>query len=388
MAGPVFKNLVRLELLESVRADYLVRFLRPYESYCRSKGVWLDGVDFNQTWIERLYRVLSVSDPKMPPELLQALLDIVDLVGETEHDQIICAAKERQLDLFKRTELVNPAELVFKMYLENRALFEETRARIVSSEARGFVDFPAKDARPLKSNMSDTKQSSIANKVGDWCASRNRTPFCQIIFTDNDPELVFLLIHGRPPTTHGVIEADHRSQISYTQESQDLVILNKQTRTLSVHAQYSEEQDFYRRVFGQAFFDDEDHFTAAPVYFGSPLVEDRSAALSPHGVPGLRKVRLRELGVTYKTRRQRRVRLVDSDLAPLLDGPEGDDLLIGSEIRYFKLALEISLLTRSLVVEVMPPNRLEHDRRIASNMVNEFLIARGFMRHPEIAYNG
>ena len=209
-----------------------------------------------------------------------------------------------------------------------------------------------------------------------------------MVATENDAELVFLLIHGKPPSTRGIIEADHRSQISYTEESQDLVILHKGKRKLSIHAQYPEEQDFYRRVFGSVFFGDEEHFTAAPVYSGAPLVEERSASLSPHGIPGLRKVTLRELGVTYPSRRQCRIRLMDSDLAPILDGPHGDELLRGSEVRYFKLALDVSVVSRTLVVKVTPPNRLEHDRRMASDTVNEFLLARGFMRQPSIAHAG
>ena len=76
------------------------------------------------------------------------------------------------------------------------------------------------------------------------------------------------------------------------------------------------------------------------------------------------------------------------DLAPILDGPHGDDLLRGSEIRYFKLALDVAVVSRTLVVKVTPPNRLEHDRRMASDTVNEFLLARGFMRQPSNAHAG
>ena len=37
-------HLVRLDLLEAVRPELLIRFLRPFEDYLTSRGVALDGV--------------------------------------------------------------------------------------------------------------------------------------------------------------------------------------------------------------------------------------------------------------------------------------------------------------------------------------------------------
>ncbi len=75
--------------------------------------------------------------------------------------------------------------------------------------------------------------------------------------------------------------------------------------------------------------------------------------------------------------------ITDDDLSPVLDSAFGDELLRGSEVRYFKLALEVADRPRPLLVEVTPPNRLEYDRRVAADAVNEFLLARGFMRLPQ-----
>ena len=176
----VYRNLVRLELIESVRPDYLIRFLKPYEAYCKSRKVYLDGIVFNQEWTEHLYRVLAVGDPKMPLSLRQALIDIADLVGESEHDQIITAAKERQLDLFKRTELVNPAELAFKMYLEHPALFEESRARVQSSDLLRRVDLsnfsPKMTRRSKRSCQAPRKRSlRIRSATGARRATAHRS---------------------------------------------------------------------------------------------------------------------------------------------------------------------------------------------------------------------
>ncbi len=388
MEGGDNQNLNRLSLLKSVRIDYLVRFLKRYEVYFRSKGLHLEGVEFNASWFEHMYRLLYLHEPHFPPELFEALLDIDCILGEPEHNHFIAAATETQLDFFTKIEFLPPINWIFKTYLETPANFEAMAARAWSSESRGFIDFPAKDNRPIKSNMPNAKLRALSTQIGKWCAFRNGTSFCEVTYTRNGPELRFLLTHGEQPRTQRIIESNLQSRISYVPATRDLVILNTKTKTLSVKAESPEEQDFYRRVFGKVFFKDDDHFTTSPVYSGTPLVEKRSESLLPHGIPGLRRVLLQGLGITYKARQQRRIHYTDFDLSSLLDGPEGDEILIGSEIRYFKLALEVSLLRRSLIVEVMPPNRLDLDRRFATDMVNEFLLTRGFMHLPEFVHAG
>ena len=74
--------------------------------------------------------------------------------------------------------------------------------------------------------------------------------------------------------------------------------------------------------------------------------------------------------------------MTDDDLAPMIDSPVGEALLKGAEVRYLKLALEVATRRRPLLVELTPPNKLEHDRRVAASTVSEFLLARGFMRLP------
>ena len=54
--------LVRLELLEAVTADLLLRFLRPFTSYLASRGVPLEGGAVSEKWREHLHAALNDVD--------------------------------------------------------------------------------------------------------------------------------------------------------------------------------------------------------------------------------------------------------------------------------------------------------------------------------------
>jgi hypothetical protein len=61
-------HLVRLDLLEAVRPELLIRFLRPFEHYLTSRGVALDGVACDTEWIATVHAVLNAVDPEIPGE--------------------------------------------------------------------------------------------------------------------------------------------------------------------------------------------------------------------------------------------------------------------------------------------------------------------------------
>ena len=85
--------LVRLELLEAVTADLLLRFLRPFTSYLASRGVPLEGGAVSEKWREHLHAALNDVDPTMPAELQQSLVDVADLANEAAHDHVLAVAK-------------------------------------------------------------------------------------------------------------------------------------------------------------------------------------------------------------------------------------------------------------------------------------------------------
>ena len=242
-------HLVRLDLLEAVRPELLIRFLRPFEDYLTSRGVALDGVACATEWIATLHAVLNAVDPEIPGELQQGLLDVADLTTESAHEHVLSIAKSQQLGLFTVNARTTPEDLAFEVYLDHRDVFRSAHARVQSTEARRFVEFFAKDASPLAGQDSVAKRALLARAIGGWFRDRNRTAFCDVRVSEAGDEVSFVIIHGRPPRNHGAIESDdRRSRVTYVPDKHDILVFDRRTGRLAVNAQFFGEQDFYRRV--------------------------------------------------------------------------------------------------------------------------------------------
>jgi hypothetical protein len=377
-------HLVRLDLLEAVRPELLIRFLRPFEDYLTSRGVALEGVACDTEWIAGLHAVLNAVDPEMPAELQQGLLDVADLTTESAHEHVLSIARSQQLGLFTINARTTPEDLAFEVYLDHRDVFRSAHARTQSTEARRFVEFFAKDASPLVGHNSGAKRALLARAIGAWFRERNRTAFCDVRVSEVGDEVSFVIIHGRPPRNHGAIESDdRRTRVTYVPDKHDILVFDRRTGRLAVNAQFFGEQDFYRRVLGRVFWGDEDHLVAQPVFTGEPLVEEGGAALQPHGVPGLAGVVLREMKIgssdlagsgviTWKA----------NDLGPLLATPLGRLVLLYGDVLQFQLALVLHGRPRAVRVDVQVPNHLSFDRRFGGDIVREYLLESGFMRMP------
>ncbi|MFI5302801.1 MAG: hypothetical protein ACHREM_32325, partial [Polyangiales bacterium] len=186
--------------------------------------------------------------------------------------------------------------------------------------------------------------------------------------------------HGRPPRNHGAIESDdRRTRVAYIPDKHDTLVVDRRTGRLAVNAQYPREHEFYRSAIGRVFWDDEEHFVAAPVFTGCPIQVEGCGALGTHGVPGVHHVALRELRVESKDIDRVVITTKGNDLWPTLATAAGRKILDLGEIVFFKLAIALTGRSRPVLVEVEVPNRVSYDRRVGDEIVREYLLAAGFM---------
>ena len=381
--APLLNNIVRLSLLERVRPEYLLSFLRPFAGYLGGKDVVLDGVALDHDWIGHLHAVLCAVDPEMPSKLQQALLDIADLAGDEAHEQILELAGERQLSLFHPGGELSAEDLAFKLYLEHGDLFAASHARVQSKEARRFVEFFACDDTPIDGHASEAKRVMLKDQLGRWFGTRNCTDYSEVRVSEQPGEVTFLVIHGRTPRSCGVITSDGTcGRTSFIPDSQDTLVFDKRTRRLSVNARWPAEQDFYRQAVGHVFFGDADHFLAHEVYTGAPIIEEGARALSPVGIHRLDEVVLQRLEVRDSGTPPEVLTWRNADIGAELGGETARALLDGREITHLKMAMKIADRPRRVPVEITPPNKLTYDRRVGDGVVREFLLVRGFLRLP------
>ena len=380
---PLLNNIVQLSLLERVRPEYLLSFLRPFAGYLGGKDVVLDGVALDHDWIGHLHAVLCAVDPEMPSKLQQALLDIAGLAGDQAHEQILELAGERQLSLFHPGGELCAEDLAFKLYLEHGDLFAASHARVQSKGARRFVEFFACDDAPLDEALSEAKRVLLTDQLGRWFGTRNCTDYSEVRVSEQDGEVTFLVIHGRTPRSCSVITADGaRGRTSFVPDSQDTLVYDKGTCRLSVNARWPAEQDFYRQAVGHVFFGDSDHFAAHEIYTGAPIAEEGAQSLSPAGIHRLDEVVLQRIEVRDGSTPPQVLLWRGADLGAELGSETARAFLDGREITYLKLGMRLRGRRRRVPVEITPPNKLTYDRRIGDGVVREFLLVRGFMKLP------
>jgi len=382
-AKPLLSNIVRLSLLEGVRPEYLLQFLRPFEPYLADKGVMLDGVALDHDWIGHLHVVLSAVDPAMPPVLQQALLDIAELASDEAHEQVLELAGERQLSLFVLGRELTAEDLAFKLYLEYGEFFAATQARVQSKEAQRFVEFFASGDAPLLGHQSEAKRVLLKDQLGRWFGTRNCTDYCDVRATEHGSEITFLVIHGCTPRSQGVITTEgSRGRTSFIPDSQDTLVFDKRTCRLSVSARWPAEQDFYRQAVGLVFFGNANHFLAHEVFTGAPILELGARALATTGILGLEEVVLQQLGVKDREKPSDTLTWRGRDLGPKLALPKAKAFFEDREITLVKMTLKLRGATKKQPVTVRPPNKVDYDRRYGDGVVREFLLRRGFMRLP------
>ena len=256
--------------------------------------------------------------------------------------------------------------------------------RRACSRARRFVEFVAQQPAALKGALAESKRVLMRSRLGRWFGERNCTRFCDVRVAERDGEVTFLVIHGRGPRNTSIIENDTaRSRLSFIPDKQDTIVYDVETGRLAVNARWPVEHDTYRRLVGEVFFKDADHFLAHEVYTGDPLVEDGAAALSVAGIPGLVGAALKKFEVHDTSEPAERLLWRGPDLGRKLGSEEARVYFDGRVVSYLRLALALRGRKRLLSVEITPPNKVTYDRRVGDAVVREFLLARRFMRLPD-----
>jgi hypothetical protein len=200
-----------------------------------------------------------------------------------------------------------------------------------------------------------------------------------------EQEVQFHIIHGRPPRSQSTVKnGKERSLLSFVPDKRDLLIFDRASGRLAVSASHPSEQERYREHFGRIFFGAPGHFLDNMDITAAPLCMRRQAALSTAGIPGLKRVRLRELRVRIRDRRSLLITCQDNDLGELLDEEQMGELLDSGEVVSMRFDFSLEGQKRMPKVLLTPPNKLIYDRRMGAFQAREFLIRQGFVVLPQI----
>ena len=376
-----YRFLISFEALECLSSSTLVSFLRPFEAWCAAHGIEIDGT-IDRAMLLQIHRALSAPDVERPSELTDALFHLGGLAGrwgaEEEVQRAIAARNEGLCDA------ANSVELAFREYLERREQFFSVAERVHGRLVQRMVEFCPSTTQALVGHNDEERVERLKADAARFFSARNRTRFCDCIVTESANDVQFQIERGSVPRSYRrVIDEVRVEKIDYVPARTDIIVWDKRTRMLSVHAQQAAEHDYYRRLIGRIFFGDESHFRVEEVYTGDPLALRGEDALSTHGFPHIDRIELREFRVQTRAgfeniSRGSNVR----EALPMLFGEES--ALSAADVQLVKLAIYVRLRRRPIIVAIKPPNWCSLDRRVGEDLVRAFLIARGFLRLPAI----
>ena len=373
------RNVVKYELLEQVSGRLLLMFLRRFQDRVESHGIRLAEFSTEEAWLLKLHDILQRVD--LDPELQQALVDLGEVSSPEGHEHLLRATRQHQEELFAPNRHLSRFDAAFQFYLEYPGLFRTSQSTLRATQAERYVVYCARDTSPLTNFSPEGPNVRYMKKIlSRYFAMRNRTGYCDIQVSETEQDVHFLIIHGHPPQSYGVIvDQSTRSRVSHVQEVHDSAIFNKATCRLSIHARGAHDQEVYRSLVGFAFFRSRDHFVARPIVTGAPLLTLGPQALSVSGFPWLRKVKLRHIQVHVDNGRGTTFAINDPDINDLFGNPIVQLMLRHGSIRTLQMDAELYGYKRVASIVLTPPNHFKHDRRVAPDQIRAFLIERGFL---------
>lgn len=380
MSVPAYQIPSGLPLLRRLDPALSRRFLQVHEVELRAVG-------------------LDPTDPDVPARPLAAfpnavardLESVEDLANGAGADALSGAAIEQ--GVLVASGACDAAALAMHLFLQHRGVFDRAHGRCVADTVRGFAEFPGRtsDLAPVPTLAGIVV---LETELGADFRARGRSAHCRVRVIPGEGRAVYAVSRGAlarvdealgeplmvrdAPIPESVPTYLTERRIEYRPHRQDVVVYDKRTARLRIHAPDAQTAESYRRAFGRLFFDDEGWFGTGPVVSLAPLVTGGAASLRP--TPGLRDVTLTRLVVHYGTGTTGSLALDAADiwgfLAARLVSPLGFGDIIEATFKVKSVAFPRG---RSLVLKV--PNRVAWGR-VDESAVRAFLEQRGFLAGP------
>lgn len=320
-----------------------------------------------------------VQEGKTSPELIEVLQAIHDLGTDAGADAVKAVAAAHQLDLgaiIKRS----PREGAVELWLAQRqdAALREVYTRIqmqaeARREPRSFREFRGRAARPLL-DWKKTKRR-LADLVAAWCGEEGFGDHIDVRGYTTQGDARIQVIHGHRLQRPVVVKdgGPGRAAIQIRPVHCDIIRYDASAAwlRLSPRSAAATTVERYRRVIGEAFFDDPEFFGKDIACTLRPLQERGQQALDDsRSVASARVTELLwERGDDQLWLKSADCFTAASQLGvPLIEG------------EFIEAKIGLTLIGRRPVrrtLHVKPPNRIDYPRDIYESAIDEFLASTG-----------
>lgn len=325
-------------------------------------------------------------DP-LSDELLLALETLDDLGTPSGRETINAQLNDRQIPPDVLPQNLGERELALCLFIAQRnngalaEVFSRAQVQVQEGNYRRFNDFSGKQPGALRNPRS--KRQALEQATLEHCRSEDLGEHVHVrLFDDDDGTCRFQILrshHTRTPLAV-VPGATARAKIQYRPVHADLVRYEPDLGRLRITARAASIVEFYRKVFGRVFFDDDSYF-GGRVCSLAILQERGGAALASHGVYGVGRIWMTECIWERGDRERLHIHAADCfSTIERLGLPLTEGELVQAK---FKMEI-VGKSARPLTVAVRAPSRIEVTQARHESLVNEVLTRIG-IRDAQIA---
>lgn len=367
-------------ILRSINRTLLVAFLEPHRAFLAQRGFELidaDGFDY-----EALVAIFMSPDEQTPDALLDALFFVDEMSLPECYDDLVTEACAEGVDLPDPDQLA-PADVAVRLWLANPDSLERLHAERFLVKPKSFQHFLSTAGHlPDLQHPAEAVLQALQEDLNDWFETKKRGRGTRVFPFAREDGFWFLVRHGEPYKREGTLENGEPSSVYYRPEKFDVLIYNPQIGELAIHAGTKGEKQVYCRSFGKHLFGSEAFFDVESVdgkFTLDPIIADWRNCVACEDVEGIDEVRLTELQFRHNAMQYHvEVQKADDVFAAMDDidraVPAGATLLRAS----FKVKFSGALRPRTVVIR--PPNVTIFDRESDSDLLNRWMIKRGFIR--------
>ncbi len=366
------------ETLAQIAPSFLAELLEPHAEFLERHGI-RSGAPLEHADITRLSEVLINPTHDAPAPLIDALLRIDEMADDDGMQKLLEALDARLIDL-GLPSTPTPADVATRIWLRHPDIIERAHVehRVWKAQSFGiFLRAPGK-AVPALFDL-DHRISALEGALRQHGVNGRRGNACSLFNFQDGNLLTIAVRRGATFKRESCITNGEPSTVQYQPLKYEFIIIDLDNWELRMTRGSKRDTDAYRRAVGQHLADDPEFFNAKQQKYDlSPITHDGRGCLMCNDIVGIASVELIEIEVDFNDGISSRDIKKSADLFRAMDS-QSFRLLPGARIIKAKFAFTFDdAPNKKRTAEVSTWNRLRCTRSSDAELVNEFLLRRGF----------
>ena len=298
MAKPKIKRFGNPEFLRKIKPETLLKLLRCFDEFFRSRGMDFSGASLNDAQLEQL-SALIVSPPSTCPG---AFLDAVDMLDTLSSNAGLDELRMVDGELVRKVQEKGDSagDIAVKVWLMDRTALERIYTKFSIDRGRTMKCFsPGKGHRPVTPDRAICR--AMEKDLEFACADFFDSPTCEVLSFDDDDGHAFLIRHGEHVKRFEILDDENKRDTRALRLLKHDVAFVYHTGEVLLSGRSEGVRETYRSVFSQHLFGDKKvlvpskRFTLEPIRRGRDCLNPTE--LDASAMPVLRELQIKRRGV-------------------------------------------------------------------------------------------